>query len=61
MAKVTHCICHNISFTDLLAARSQGLSTLKDIVVSGAAGCGCELCHPFIEAALEAGNTPVDQ
>lgn len=60
--KVTHCICHCKSFAEILAAaRAQGISTLKDLVDSGAAGGGCGLCHPYLTVTLETGQTTFDQ
>jgi bacterioferritin-associated ferredoxin len=62
MGKVTHCICHDLSFDEILAAaRSQGISTLKQLVDSGAAGCGCALCHPYLRDLLERQPNDLDK
>lgn len=59
---VTHCVCHDLSFAEILAhARAQDISTLKQLVDSGAAGCGCTLCHPYLTVTLDTGQTEFDE
>ena len=60
MASVTRCVCTHMSFTELLSwAEDRGLKTVEEL--SDSLGCGikCGMCAPFLEYALETGETIV--
>lgn len=54
---VTHCLCRNVSFADLLrlaAAENLAIDQLKERT-----GCctGCTMCEPYVRLALATGRT----
>ncbi len=59
---ITHCICHSISFAAILEqCRANGISALDDLVCQLDVANSCQLCHPYLRAALETGQTEFSQ
>lgn len=54
---ISHCLCRQVAFADLLAAARQQGWTLDALV--RATGCGgqCGLCRPYLRRMLETGET----
>lgn len=55
---VTHCICHKISFEEILEiAERDGLSSLEELRAQNICSTNCKICEPYIQKSLETGIT----
>ncbi len=55
---VDHCICHKIPFASALAvARTNGCAQVAALQQHLPLGTGCGLCIPYMQCALETGDT----
>ena len=55
---VDRCICSHISFKDILAeADSRGGALLHELQEARVCSVHCELCVPYVKAALRTGKT----
>lgn len=55
---VDRCICSHISLKDILAeADSRGGATLRELQEARVCSVHCELCVPYVKAALRTGKT----
>lgn len=53
---VNRCVCHNVSFADLIAlSRREGLS-LQQLAERTGATTGCGSCGPYVRIALATGR-----
>ncbi|MFN0011644.1 MAG: bacterioferritin-associated ferredoxin [Phycisphaerales bacterium] len=52
---VTHCICHNVPFSRVVALRAQG-RTFEQIRQETRCCTGCTLCEPYVRLAIETGR-----
>lgn len=54
--RVDRCICHGVTFAELLRlARDRGLG-LEELSELTGCGTGCGMCVPYIRAALRTGR-----
>lgn len=55
---VERCICHKVPFEHALAcARANGCTTVAELQHHLPLGTGCGLCIPYMQCALETGQT----
>jgi len=56
--KVTKCICHKQSFKEIIAyADKHDLSSVDELQTHNFCSNSCGLCAPYVEQALETGQT----
>lgn len=59
---ITNCLCHSISFEAILEqCRAKGILALDDLACQLNVASSCQLCHPYLRAALETGQTEFSQ
>jgi NAD(P)H-nitrite reductase large subunit len=54
---VDRCVCHEVSFADLVRLHQRTGATFEELQRTTHAGTGCGLCQPYIKAALTTGRT----
>lgn len=55
---VDSCICHDISFVNLLKeAREKGITTIEELQEQKLSSTKCKLCYPYVKKMLENGKT----
>lgn len=61
MLRVDRCICHGVTFEEVVrAARADGLS-LAQLEDRLGCGTGCGLCRPYLRRALRTGQVVFHQ
>ena len=53
---VDRCVCHNVSFAELVRIGRTSGAGLEELQRRTGAGTGCGLCLPYIRAALATGR-----
>jgi bacterioferritin-associated ferredoxin len=53
---VTRCICHDVSFAELLRLRAQSGADFDALSEQTGAGTSCGMCREYIRAALATGR-----
>ena len=51
MPSVTHCICHNVPFAEILRLRRTGM-TFEQISLQTGCCTGCGTCEPYVRLAI---------
>ena len=54
---ISHCICRNRSFADLLPLARRHSWTLTDLIRETGCGGQCGLCKPYLRRMLATGET----
>ncbi|MEQ9455466.1 MAG: (2Fe-2S)-binding protein [Phycisphaeraceae bacterium] len=58
---IHRCICAGIPFTELLALAKANNLTADDLAQQTGASAGCGMCRPYLETALNTGETSFTQ
>jgi len=55
MVAVNRCVCHEVTFAELIEMARRDHMTLADLQKATGCGTGCGTCVPYIEIALRTG------
>jgi NAD(P)H-nitrite reductase large subunit len=53
---VDHCVCHDVTFAELIRLQQKKGATLDELRDETGCGTGCGLCIPYIRVALRLGE-----
>lgn len=56
---VTRCICHNVTFAELLKLRARTGADFEQLSEQTGAGTSCGMCREYIRVALATGRTSI--
>ncbi len=56
---VDRCVCHNVTFRELLIHVQRGASSLEALSARTGCGNGCGMCIPYIRILLATGQTEI--
>ena len=58
MIHIDRCYCFGVTFAALCDVRDRtGADTIEDLQAEVTFGRQCQLCHPYVQRALETGQT----
>jgi len=56
---VTRCICHDVTFAELLKLRARTGADFEQLSERTGAGTSCGMCREYIKAALATGEASI--
>ena len=59
--RITHCLCKQIPFTELLNLARSCEWALPELVHETGCGAQCGLCRPYLRVMLATGQTTFDE
>lgn len=58
MVRIDRCVCFSKTFAELKQiAEAQNVQSLRELQRHCVFGEKCQMCHPYVEAMLETGQT----
>jgi len=60
--RITHCVCYDKSFAELVARASEcGVTEVAELQRHAQFGLNCGICLPYIRRALRSGQIEFDE